>query len=78
MAQTGKFSNFWFFGFLSTTPLKTIPIENVGGVLKNSGNLQQDGQKKSKIDGEMPQIFDFKVGNPKNSVIRNWANLSHP
>ena len=36
------------------------------------------GTKISKIDGEMPEIFDSKVGNPKNSVIRNWANLSHP
>ena len=36
---------FFIFWFLSTTPLKTIPIENVGGVLKNSGNLQQDGHK---------------------------------
>ena len=36
------------------------------------------GTKISKIDGEMPEIFDSKVGNPENSVIRNWANLSHP
>ena len=36
------------------------------------------GTKISKIDGEMPEIFDSKVCNPKNSVIRNWANLSHP
>ena len=41
MDPTGKFSNFWFFGFLSTTPFKTIQIENVGSVLKKSGNFQQ-------------------------------------
>ena len=49
---------------MSTTPLKTIPIENVGGVLKNSGNLLQDGQKKLKIDGEMREIIESKVGYP--------------
>ena len=34
-----------FFGILSITAFKTIPIKNVGGVLKNSGNLQSDGHK---------------------------------
>ena len=34
-----------FCGFLSITPFKTIPIKNVGGVLKNSGNLQQNRHK---------------------------------
>ena len=29
-----------FFGILSITAFKTIPIKNVGGVLKNSVNLQ--------------------------------------
>ena len=67
MAQTGKFSNFLIFWFFVNNSLKTIPIENVGGVLKNSGNLQQDGHK----NFQMPEIFYSKVGNPKNSVIRN-------
>ena len=31
-----------------------------------------------KIDGEMPEIMEPKVGNPKNSNSRNWANLSQP
>ena len=32
----------------------------------------------SKIDGEMSEIMEPKVGNPWNSVSRNWAILSHP
>ena len=31
-----------------------------------------------KIDEEMPEIMEPKVGNPKNSNSRNWANLSQP
>ena len=31
-----------------------------------------------KIDGEMPEIIEPKVGNPKNSTNPNWANLSQP
>ena len=34
-----------FFAFLSITPFKTIKLLMLGGVLKNSGNLQQDGHK---------------------------------
>ena len=32
----------------------------------------------SKIDGEMSEIIEPKVGNPENSISRNWATLSHP
>ena len=31
-----------------------------------------------KIDGEMPDEIELKVGNPQNSNSRNWANLSQP
>ena len=31
-----------------------------------------------KIDGEMPEIIEPKVGNPQNSTNPNWANLSKP
>ena len=31
-----------------------------------------------KIDGEMPEIIEPKVGNPKNSTNPNWADLSQP
>ena len=31
-----------------------------------------------KIVKEMAEIIEPKVGNPKNSVSRNWAILSHP
>jgi len=34
-----------FLGFLALTPFKLHQILNVGGVLKNSGNFQQDGHK---------------------------------
>ena len=36
------------------------------------------GTRILKIDGEMPEIIDSKVGNPKDSVSRNWAILRHP
>ena len=29
------------------------------------------GTKIFKIDDDMPEIIDSKIGNPKNSVIRN-------
>ena len=45
LAQNGTFFNIFFFGFLSITPFKTIKLLMLGGVLKNSGNLQQDGHK---------------------------------
>ena len=31
-----------------------------------------------KIDGEMPEIIEPKVGNPKNSTNQNLANLIRP
>ena len=31
-----------------------------------------------KIDGEMPEIIEPKVGNPQNSTSRNWANFGQP
>ena len=31
-----------------------------------------------KIDGEMPEIIEPKVGNPQNSTNQNLANLSQP
>ena len=36
------------------------------------------GIRISKIDGEMSEIIEPKVGNPENSISRNWATLSHP
>ena len=30
---------------IAITPFSIIKIQNVGGVLENSGNLQQDGHK---------------------------------
>ena len=36
------------------------------------------GTRISKIDGEMSEIIEPKVGNPENSISRNWATLSHP
>ena len=79
LLKLAYFLIFNFFGFSSITSLKTIQIENVWGVLKNSGNLQQDGLKNWKeIDGEMSEIMEPKVDNPKNSVSRNWATLCLP
>ena len=53
-----------FCGFLSITPFKTIPIKNVGGVLKNSGNLQQNRHK------------NFQ--NWWRNVWDNWAQSCQP
>ena len=36
------------------------------------------GTRICKIVQEMSEIIESKVGNPKNSVSRNWAILSHP
>ena len=36
------------------------------------------GTRICKIVEEMSEIIERKVGNPKNSVSRNWAILSHP
>jgi len=36
------------------------------------------GTRICKIVEEMSEIIEPKVGNPKNSVSRNWAILSHP
>ena len=45
MAQIGIFSDFNFFGFLSIASFIAMQFSNAGGVLKNSGNLQQNGHK---------------------------------
>ena len=36
------------------------------------------GTRISKIYWEMSEIMELKVGNPKNSVSRNWAISSQP
>ena len=36
------------------------------------------GTRILKIDGEMPEINECKVGNPQIWISRNWANLSQP
>ena len=36
------------------------------------------GTRILKIDEEMPEINECKVGNPQISISRNWANLSQP
>ena len=58
------FLNSDFCEFLSITPFKTIPIKNVGGVLKNSGNFQQERHKNFQIYEEMSEIKGPKVCNP--------------
>ena len=40
--------------------------------------FSKTGTRISKIDGEMSEIIEPKVGNPKNPVSRNGATLSHP
>ena len=50
----------------------------LGCVLKNSGNCNKMGTRICKIVEEMAEIIEPKVGNPKNSVSRNWAILSYP
>ena len=54
-----------FFGILSITAFKTIPIKNVGGVLKNSGNLQQGRHKN----------FQNWWRNVKDNGAQSWQPL---
>ena len=78
MAQNGIFSNVWFFCFLSITPFKTIKLQKLGVFWKIQEICNKMGTRICKIVEEMSEIIELKVGNPKNSVSRNWAILSHP
>ena len=51
--------------------LKAVCRKKVGSLLKWPKNLYVMGTKIFKIDDEMPEIIDSKVGNPKISVSRN-------
>ena len=50
----------------------------LGVFWKNQEICSKTGTRISKIDGEMSEIIEPKVGNPENSISRNWATLSHP
>ena len=50
----------------------------LGVICKNQEIFSKTGTRISKIDGEMSEIIEPKVGNPKNPVSRNGATLSHP
>ena len=41
-------------------------------------NWSKMGTRIFKIDEEMSEIIDAKVGNPQNSTRKKWANLSQP
>ena len=73
MAQNGIFSVVWFFGFLSITPFKTIKLQKLGVFWKIQEICNNMGTRICKIIEEMSEIIEPKVGNPKNSVSRNWA-----
>ena len=67
-----------FFGFLSITPFKTIKLQNLGVFWKIQENCNKMGTRICKIVEKMSEVIEPKVGNPKKSVSRNWAILSHP
>ncbi len=50
----------------------------LGVFWKNQEICSKTGTRISKIDGEMSEIIEPEVGNPENSISRNWATLSHP
>ena len=64
--------------FLSITPFKTIKLQKLGVFWKIQEICSKMGTRIFKIVEEMSEIIEPKVGNPKNSVSRNWAILSHP
>ena len=68
----------WFFGFLSITSFKTIELQKLGVFWKIQEIWNNMGTRICKIIEEMSEIIEPKAGNPKNSVSRNWAILSHP
>ena len=67
-----------FWGFLSRTPFKTIKLQKLGVFWKIQEICNKMGTRICKIVEEMAEIIKPKVGNPKNSVSRNWAILSYP
>ena len=53
-------------------------LEKLGVFKKIQEICNKMGTRICKIVQEMSEIIEPKVGNPKNSVSRNWAILSHP
>ena len=79
MAQIGIFSDFYFFGiFVHNTLQNHTNLKCWGEYLKIQEICNKMSTKILKIDGEMPDEIELKVGNPQNSNSRNWANLSQP
>ena len=77
LAQIGIFSDFWFLWvFVHNTLKNHTNLKCWGEYQKIQEICNKMSTKILKIDGEMPDEIELKVGNPQNSNSRNWANLS--
>ena len=78
---SSKWHIFWFLNFVffvHNSLQKPFQYKMIGVFLKIQEIYSQMGTKILKIYWELSEIMELKVGNPKNSVSRNWAILSHP
>ena len=78
LAQNGIFSDFWILCFLSKTLQKPFQYKMFGVFPKIQEIYSKMGTRILKIYWEMSEIMKLKVGNPKNSVGKNWAISSQP
>ena len=71
----------WFLNFVlvvHNSLQKPFQYKMFGVFPKIQEIYSQMGTRISKIYWEMSEIMELKVGNPKNSVSRNWAISSQP
>ena len=76
-----KWHIFWFLNFVffvHNSLQKPFQYKMFGVFWKIQEICNKMGTRICKIVQEMSEIIEPKVGNPKNSVSRNWAILSHP
>ena len=78
---SSKWHIFWFLNFVlfvHNSLQKPFQYKMFGVFPKLQEIYSQMGTKIWKIYWEMSEIMELKVGNPKNSVSRNWAILNYP
>ena len=68
LAQIGIFLISYFSDFLSQLPSKSSKCKKLGMLGKIQENWSKMGTRIFKIDEEMSEIIDVKVGNPQNST----------
>ena len=78
---SSKWHIFWFLNFVlvvHNSLQKPFQYKMFGVFPKIQEIYSQMGTRILKIYWEMSEIMELKVGNPKNSVSRNWAISSQP